>query len=126
MMSSASSSCLTIEAVLDLVAGRACAETVARHEAHLAVCEPCTSMVAATARGDDDAPVDTTWTLGRYTVLETIGRGAMGIVFRARDPRLKRDLALKLLQLGPEDSAAPQRAAVRLAREAEALARLSH
>ena len=41
--------------------------------------------------------------LGRYQVTELIGSGAMGSVFRGRDPKLKRDLALKTMRVNAED-----------------------
>jgi eukaryotic-like serine/threonine-protein kinase len=34
--------------------------------------------------------------LGPYEILELIGKGGMGEVYRARDPRLKRDIAIKV------------------------------
>lgn len=58
--------------------------------------------------------------VGRYLVLGIIGRGAMGVVYRAHDPELDREVALKLLR----DSKADRQ--TRLAREAQALARLNH
>ena len=60
---------------------------------------------------------------GAYEVLEPIGKGGMGEVFRARDTKLNRDVALKVLpDLFADD---PERLA-RFQREAEALASLNH
>jgi serine/threonine protein kinase/Tol biopolymer transport system component len=62
-------------------------------------------------------------TFAGYEVLGLIGRGGMGEVYRARDPRLGRDVALKTLPLDFEDD--PERAA-RFEREARVLAALNH
>jgi len=59
--------------------------------------------------------------IGPYPVRETLGQGGMGVVYRARDERLGRDVAIKLL----EDQGSELRRA-RFAREARALARLRH
>ena len=60
--------------------------------------------------------------LAHYYLLETLGSGAMGVVFAAYDPDLDRKVAIKLLRAGPDDSHGRQR----LQREARALARLTH
>lgn len=61
--------------------------------------------------------------LGRYEVIEELGQGGMGIVYRARDTQLGRDVAVKLVVTSndPGDTLA-----ARLLREAQALAQLSH
>src|SRR6185295_13310106 len=62
--------------------------------------------------------------LGRYYVLQEIGRGGMGVVYAAFDPELDRKVALKILHSGVgRDDGEGQ---ARLLREAKALARLSH
>ncbi len=62
-------------------------------------------------------------TLGHYRIVEKIGAGGMGVVYRAHDERLDRDVAIKVL---PEDvSANPDRVA-RFEREARAVAKLEH
>src|SRR3954453_18295126 len=61
--------------------------------------------------------------VGRYVVLERIGSGGMGVVYAAYDPELDRKVALKLLR--PDRAGAVGEAALRLQREAQAIARLS-
>ena len=63
--------------------------------------------------------------VGRYEVRSELGTGGMGVVYRARDPELDRDVALKLLR--PSGSRHdPETAKSRLIREARAMARLTH
>ena len=61
--------------------------------------------------------------IGRYVVLESVGTGAMGVVYGAYDPELDRKIALKLIKPG---QGAKAMARERLLREAKAMARLQH
>ena len=61
--------------------------------------------------------------LGHYMVLEQLGAGGMGVVYRARDEKLGRDVALKLL---PDELAGDRERIERLTREARAVAGLNH
>jgi tetratricopeptide (TPR) repeat protein len=61
--------------------------------------------------------------LGRYVILEALGRGGMGIVYAAYDPQLERRVALKVIR---PDSADRMGGRARLVREARALAQLAH
>src|SRR6266849_4091245 len=61
--------------------------------------------------------------LGSYEILAPIGAGGMGEVYRARDTKLKRDVALKVL---PEAFARDPDRMARFQREAEVLASLNH
>ena len=62
-------------------------------------------------------------TLGQYRIIEKIGVGGMGVVYRARDERLERDVALKVL---PAGALADEEARKRFRREALALSKLNH
>src|SRR6266704_598879 len=62
-------------------------------------------------------------TLGQYRILEKIGQGGMGVVYRARDERLERDVALKVL---PAGVLADDGARRRFRKEALALAQVNH
>ena len=61
--------------------------------------------------------------LGSYHLLSLLGAGGMGEVYRARDPRLDREVAIKVL---PERLAHNREAVARFRREATAVAALSH
>jgi len=65
-------------------------------------------------------------TLGRYTVLGIVGKGAMGEVYAAYDPELDRKIAIKLLRVGAREDSAVTEGRIRLMREAQAIAKLSH
>src|SRR5262245_14366082 len=61
--------------------------------------------------------------IGRYEVLSSLGAGGMGEVYRARDTRLNRDAAIKIL---PEIFARDPERIARFEREAQILASLNH
>ncbi len=73
--------------------------------------------------GDDDPDLPIGGQVGPYVLLDRLGRGGMGEVFLARDPRLDRPVALKCL-LASEDAGRDLRTAV--VREARSAARITH
>jgi serine/threonine-protein kinase len=60
--------------------------------------------------------------IGRYRLEARLGEGAMGVVWSAHDPKLDRDVAIKLVHA----ALASDEASTRLTREAKAMAKLSH
>ena len=93
-----------------------------------------TGVSSILTRTRDDGParelpslVDPPHRVGRFIVIDEVGRGGMGVVYSAYDPDLDRRVALKLLHgtthAHAEDS---NRARTRLLREAQAMAKLSH
>ena len=64
---------------------------------------------------------------GRYRVVGEIGRGGMGVVYRAHDPELDREVAVKHIQLAPDASREVRdELEKRFRREAKAAARIHH
>jgi hypothetical protein len=62
-------------------------------------------------------------TIGRYEIIGLVGRGGMGVLYRARDPMLERDVAVKMMHV---DFTLDATARARFEREAKAVARLQH
>ena len=99
-------------------------------ELHIDACERCRVALSETcrrampARSGVALPV-TGDRVGRYTIGERLGAGAMGVVYAARDGELDRDVAIKLVQ---PQAGAPEEELVRqrMLREGRALARIDH
>jgi eukaryotic-like serine/threonine-protein kinase len=132
--------CLDEDAVLAFVDGSLDEVSRGTIESHIASCPDCSDLVASAAGGDPErlavgmqtdevgranglAPGAT---VGRYVILNLVGRGGMGEVYAAYDPQLDRKVALKLLHETASHEAAARTARERLLREAKAIARLSH
>ena len=65
-------------------------------------------------------------TLGRYLIEAEIGRGAMGVVYRAYDPQIGRQVAIKTISLSGQEFADELEYRSRFLREVRAAGRLSH
>jgi dienelactone hydrolase/predicted Ser/Thr protein kinase len=103
---------------------QACTDPVLRREVE--------SLMEAQEKGSTDFPEFATAggealpsgsRLGPYTIAEHIGAGGMGVVYRARDTRLERDVAIKVL---PPGALSDEFARGRFRQEALALAKLNH
>jgi tRNA A-37 threonylcarbamoyl transferase component Bud32/tetratricopeptide (TPR) repeat protein len=65
-------------------------------------------------------------TIGRHLVIERLGAGAMGVVYAAYDPELDRKLAIKVIAPQPRPGEDLATARLRVLREAQAMARITH
>src|SRR5215831_17632378 len=70
--------------------------------------------------------METMHQLGRYEIVAELGRGAMGAVFRARDPKIDRTVAIKTIAVPAGASKDFEHYRQRFFREAQAAGRLSH
>jgi tetratricopeptide (TPR) repeat protein/tRNA A-37 threonylcarbamoyl transferase component Bud32 len=132
--------CLDEDAVLAFVDGILDDIRRGSVESHIASCPACSDLVASAAGGEPERPAGNLLegeaaganglapgaTVGRYVILNLVGRGGMGEVYAAYDPQLDRKVALKLLHENAARETAARTARERLLREAKAIARLSH
>jgi len=65
-------------------------------------------------------------TVGKYDIMDVVGTGGMGTVYRAFDKTLERVVALKIVQLDRPHDATPDELSARFRNEARAVARLNH
>jgi serine/threonine-protein kinase len=100
-------------------------EALAAPEATASLVDPAAQTTPQEAPGRAESPGDGEPALGRHEVFEEIGRGAMGVVYRARDPVLGRPVALKTIRV-PQGMMEDPEAVKRFCREAQAAARLRH
>src|SRR5450755_1589269 len=119
--------CLDEETVVAFVNGALRGLALAAVERHLVDCPACATLVAVAAPpsrtgGQPGAPAPEL-AVGRYRLLQLVGRGGMGEVYAAYDPELDRRVAIKILRA---DARPDHIEAARLAREAQAVAKLSH
>src|SRR5438445_988432 len=86
-------------------------------------CPSCGSSFCLDTASTSAGTLNSGQLLGRFTLLDTVGQGAFGTVYRARDPELDRTVALKVPRAG--NVAGPQELD-RFLREARSVAQLRH
>ena len=64
--------------------------------------------------------------LGKFEIIEKVGQGAMGVVYKAVDPVIQRPVAIKTIHKSLLGDADPVEMAARFRNEAQAVGRLSH
>ena len=90
--------------------------------------EAAETLLDGEAYGERDAPLKLSpgTKIGRYVSIEQLGSGGMGVVWAAYDPELDRRVAVKVLRADGRSQRRREVARLRLQREAQAMAKLSH
>ncbi|MCG8423653.1 MAG: protein kinase [Proteobacteria bacterium] len=101
-------------------------ETNSAGQAELALAATATSVTPSRPVKGVHGPLRAGESLGRYTILHTLGHGGMGVVYAAYDSGLDRKVALKLLCGRDGDGSVSNPESARFLREARAMARLNH
>jgi len=70
--------------------------------------------------------MDTKPTLGRYEIIDELGRGAMGVVYKGEDPTIHRIVAIKTLRIADFEEDIQEEVKSRFFREAESVGMLNH
>ena len=123
--------CLDDNVASAFIEGRLPAGELPALEAHLDRCASCRERVSALAQlrsrslvtgsPAEEAAVPPEGAIERYVIVGVLGAGAMGVVYAAYDPQLRRRVAVKLLRPSASAAGAPD-----LLREARAMAMLQH
>ncbi len=127
---SSGSSCPGDEALFSLAIGELSDAARREAEEHVRSCSDCREVLSEVLRSlggdaaDGSEPETEGVRLDRYELQELIGSGGAGVVYRAFDPALERQVAVKILR--PDLAGAQGEFQARLRREAKATAQLSH
>lgn len=112
--------CISDDELAAWASGAVSPERVTSIRVHVASCGACRTVAAEVGRTSGARPKP--GALGRYQLREPVGTGGMGTVFAAWDPKLERDVAVKLLH----EAAVDGHRAARFLLERQVLASLEH